>query len=76
MPDRSGLPHFTHSAANELRKFGIPHGRETDDIVGLWQAGQSTGLVTAYRRGIAYKLTVTLRVSIDGQSVVEVQVLE
>ena len=42
----------------------------------LWQQGLHVGLVTASRRGVAHKLTVTLEVSEDGNTVTRVEVLE
>ena len=76
MAERSGLPHFTHRAANRLSKANVPHERESDDIIGLWRQGQSSGLVTAYRRGIACKITVMLQVSEDGDTVTDVKLLQ
>ena len=75
MAERCGLPHFTHRAANTLNQANVPHQRETDDIITLWRQGQSSGLVTVYRRGIAHKVTVMLQVSDDGAAVVNVELL-
>jgi hypothetical protein len=74
--ERTGIPHFSHRAANRLNKYGVPHDKVTDDIVMLWQKDLNVGLVTAYRRGIAHKLTVTLELSEDGNTVSRVEVLE
>jgi hypothetical protein len=75
LAERNGMPHFTHRAANKLNRLRIPHDAETDDIVGLWQDGLSIGLVTAYRHGIAHKLTVTLILSADEKSITDVELL-
>ena len=76
MPERTGTPHFTHRAANLLNKAHVPHERQTDDVIGLWLQGQSSGLVTVYRRGIACKLTAILHLSEDGKTVLDVELLE
>jgi len=73
--ERSGLPHFTHMAANKLNEAGVPHNRESDDVVELWRRGQGVGLVTVYRRRIAHKITVMLELSDDGNTVVDVDLL-